>query len=76
MWFALDGEISEYKYSYNYQNWYPSQNMRPVIIYFGLFDLTPFSKFETKSDKAHEELQRICKLMSKMKLVNVHILTC
>ena len=26
----------------------------------GLFDLTPFSKFEIKSEKAHEELQRIC----------------
>ena len=26
----------------------------------GLFDLTPFSKFEIKSDKAHQELQRIC----------------
>ncbi len=25
-----------------------------------MFDLTPFSKFEIKSDKAHQELQRIC----------------
>ena len=24
MWFALDGEKAEYKYSYNYQSWYPS----------------------------------------------------
>ena len=24
MWFALDGEKTEYEYSYNYQNWYPS----------------------------------------------------
>ena len=25
-----------------------------------MFDLTPFSKFEMKSDKAHQELQKIC----------------
>ena len=62
MWFALDGEISEYKYSYNYQNWYPSAEYETsnTIKNVGLFDLTPFSKFEIKSDKAHEELQRIC----------------
>ena len=24
MWFAKNGENAEYKYSYNYQNWYPS----------------------------------------------------
>ncbi len=62
MWFALDGEKSEYEYSYNYQNWYPaveyetSNTMNNV----GLFDLTPFSKFEIKSDQAHENLQKIC----------------
>ncbi len=62
MWFALDGEKSEYEYSYNYQNWYPSaeyetNNTRKNV---GLYDLTPFSKFEIRSKKAHEELQRIC----------------
>ena len=62
MWFALDGEKSEYEYSYNYQNWYPaveyetSNTMNNV----GLFDLTPFSKFEIKSEQAHENLQKIC----------------
>jgi 4-methylaminobutanoate oxidase (formaldehyde-forming) len=62
MWFALDGEKSEYKYSYNYQNWYPSAEYETnnTIKNVGLFDLTPFSKFEIKSEKAHEELQRIC----------------
>ena len=60
MWFALDGEKSEYEYSYNYQNWYPSVEYETsnTINNVGLFDLTPFSKFEIKSDKAHEELQK------------------
>jgi glycine cleavage system aminomethyltransferase T/glycine/D-amino acid oxidase-like deaminating enzyme len=62
MWFALNQSKPEYEYSYNYQNWYPSaefetKNTRDNV---GLFDLTPFSKFELKSDKAHEELQKIC----------------
>ncbi len=62
MWFALDGEKAEYDYSYNYQNWYPSAEYETnnTIKNVGLFDLTPFSKFEIKSDKAHQELQRIC----------------
>ncbi len=62
MWFALDGEKAEYDYSYNYQNWYPSVEYETsnTIKNVGLFDLTPFSKFELKSDKAHEELQKIC----------------
>ena len=62
MWFALDGEKAEYDYSYNYQNWYPSVEYETnnTIKNVGLFDLTPFSKFEIKSDKAHSELQKIC----------------
>ena len=62
MWFALDGEKAEYKYSYNYQSWYPSAEYETnnTIRNVGLFDLTPFSKFEIKSDNAHQELQRIC----------------
>ncbi len=62
MWFALDGEKAEYEYSYNYQSWYPSVEYETgnTIKNVGLFDLTPFSKFELKSDKAHEELQKIC----------------
>jgi glycine cleavage system T protein len=62
MWFALNGVNSEYKYSYEYQNWYPSvefetNNTRNNV---GLFDLTPFSKFEIKSTIAHQALQKIC----------------
>jgi glycine cleavage system aminomethyltransferase T/glycine/D-amino acid oxidase-like deaminating enzyme len=62
MWFALDGEKAEYEYSYNYQNWYPSVEYETTNTSknVGLFDLTPFSKFEIKSDKAYDELQRIC----------------
>jgi glycine/D-amino acid oxidase-like deaminating enzyme len=62
MWFALDGEKAEYNYSYNYQNWYPSVEYETsnTIKNVGLYDLTPFSKFEIKSDKAHAELQKIC----------------
>ena len=62
MWFALDGEKAEYKYSYNYQNWYPSVEYETnnTVNNVGLYDLTPFSKFEIKSDKAHDELQKIC----------------
>ncbi len=62
MWFALDGEKAKYEYSYNYQNWYPSVEYETynTLKNVGLFDLTPFSKFEIKSDKAHDELQRIC----------------
>ncbi len=62
MWFALNGQKPEYKFSYNYQNWYPSVKYETgnTIKNVGLFDLTPFSKFEIKSDKAHDELQRIC----------------
>ncbi|MBD1148609.1 FAD-dependent oxidoreductase [Pelagibacterales bacterium SAG-MED30] len=62
MWFALDGEKPEYQYSYNYQNWYPSVEYETnnTIRNVGLYDLTPFSKFEIKSKKAHQELQKIC----------------
>ena len=62
MWFALNNEKPEFKYSYNYQNWYPAvefetKNARKNI---GLFDLTAFSKFDLKGENTHSELQRIC----------------
>lgn len=62
MWFALDGEKAQYEYSYNYQNWYPSVEYETnnTMTNVGLYDLTPFSKFEIKSSSAHEELQKIC----------------
>ena len=62
MWFSINSEKPEYKYSYNYQNWYPSveYETKNCLKNVGIFDLTPFSKFELKGDSAHEELQRIC----------------
>jgi len=62
MWFALNNEKPEFKYSYSYQNWYPSvefetKNARKNV---GLFDLTAFSKYDLKGEKTHSELQRIC----------------
>ena len=62
MWFATNTIKPEYEYSYNYQNWYPSveyetANTRKNI---GLFDLTPFAKYELKGKQVHSELQRIC----------------
>jgi len=62
MWFAINGIKPQDKYSYNYQNWHPSvehetTNTRKNI---GLFDLTPFAKYELKGKLAHAELQRIC----------------
>ena len=62
MWFALDGEKAEYEYSYNYQNWYPSVEYETnnTLTNVGLYDLSPFSKFEIKSKKAYQDLQRIC----------------
>ena len=61
MWFSRDIKNNNYNYSYNYQNWYPSaeyetKNCRKNV---GIFDLTPFSKFELKNESAHEELQKI-----------------
>ncbi len=62
MWFALDDEKTQYEYSYNYQNWYPAAEYetKNTIKNVGLFDLTPFSKFEIISSNAHQELQKIC----------------
>ena len=62
MWFSRNGQEPKYKYSFNYQNWYPSvefetKNARENI---GLFDLTAFSKYDLKGKKTHSELQRIC----------------
>jgi len=62
MWFALNNEKPEFKYSYNYQNWYSSvefetKNARENV---GLFDLTAFSKYDLKGEKTHSELQKIC----------------
>ena len=62
MWFALDKNKPEYNYSYNFQNWYPSAEFetKNTTKNIGLFDLTPFSKFELKGENAHQELQKLC----------------
>ena len=62
MWFAINNNKPEYEYSYNYQNWFPSAEYETINTRknIGLFDLTPFSKFELKGENAHSELQHIC----------------
>ena len=62
MWYALNGEEPEYKYSFDYQNWYPSVEFetKNTISNVGLYELSPFSKYEIKGETAHSELQRIC----------------
>ncbi len=62
MWFALAGATPEYEYSFNYQNWYPSTEYecKNTVENVGLFELSPFSKYEIKGEKAYEELQRLC----------------
>ncbi|MAJ22910.1 MAG: sarcosine dehydrogenase [Candidatus Pelagibacter sp. TMED64] len=72
MWFALNKDKAEYKYSYNYQNWFPSAEFetKNTIKNVGLFDLTPFSKFDLKGEKSHDELQRLCTANIKNKIGN------
>ena len=62
MWYALNGAKQEYEYSFNFQNWYPSVEFecKNTIENVGLFELSPFSKYEIKGEKAYEELQRLC----------------
>ena len=62
MWYALNNEKAEYKYSFDYQNWYPSVEFetKNTVNNVGLYELSPFSKYEIKGDTAHSELQRIC----------------
>ncbi len=62
MWFALENSNAEYKYSFNEQNWYPSVEFesKNVVRNVGLFELSPFSKYELKGEKAYQELQKLC----------------
>ncbi len=62
MWFKLNGSGSDYKYSYGYQNWYPAVNFETTNTKknVGLFELSPFSKFDLVGEKTNEELQKIC----------------
>jgi glycine cleavage system aminomethyltransferase T/glycine/D-amino acid oxidase-like deaminating enzyme len=62
MWYSLNNKKAEYQYSFNYQNWYPSVEFetKNTISNVGLYELSPFSKYEIKGELAHSELQRIC----------------
>ena len=62
MWYALNGEKPFYKYSFNYQNWYPSVEFetKNTSVNVGLYELSPFSKYEIKGVLAYSELQRLC----------------
>jgi len=62
MWYTLNGEKPEYKYSFDYQNWYQSVEFetKNTVTNVGLYELSPFSKYEIKGELAHSELQRIC----------------
>ena len=62
MWYALNNEKAEYKYSFEYQNWYPSveYETKNTVNNVGLYELSPFSKYEIKGETVHSELQRIC----------------
>jgi glycine cleavage system aminomethyltransferase T/glycine/D-amino acid oxidase-like deaminating enzyme len=62
MWYALKGEKPEYQYSFDYQNWYPSVEFetKNTVTNVGLYELSPFSKYEIKGKLAHSELQRVC----------------
>ena len=62
MWYALKNKKAKYEYSFDYQNWYPSVEFetKNTVTNVGLYELSPFSKYEIKGDLAHNELQKIC----------------
>jgi glycine cleavage system aminomethyltransferase T/glycine/D-amino acid oxidase-like deaminating enzyme len=62
MWYAFGDTKPNYQYSFNNQNWYSSvkQECKNTIENVGLFELSPFSKYEIKGEKAYIELQRLC----------------
>ncbi|MDC0195252.1 FAD-dependent oxidoreductase, partial [Alphaproteobacteria bacterium] len=62
MWYALEGQEPQYKYSYGFQNWYESakhetSNTRKNV---GFFDLSTFAKFELEGDGILLSLQLLC----------------
>ena len=62
MWYALDRKQAEYDYSFGHQNWYSSveYETKNTTSNVGLYELTPFSKYEIKGNLAHSELQKLC----------------
>ena len=62
MWYALNDNKPEYQYSFGYQNWYESAKFETIHSrkHVGLFELSPFSKFEIKGPNAYGVLQYLC----------------
>ena len=61
MWFSRSKKPI-YKYSYNKQNWYSSAKKESLSTRknLGLFELTPFVKFDVSGKFAHNQLQLLC----------------
>ena len=61
MWFTKSKKPI-YKYSYNEQNWYSSAKKESLSTRknLGLFELTPFAKFDVSGKFAHSQLQFLC----------------
>ncbi len=62
LWYAINGEKPEFKYSFGYQNWYKSAENETVNTRknVGFFELTPFAKFEIEGENAFTSLQYLC----------------
>ena len=78
MWFALDGEKTEYEYSYNYQNWYPSVEYETsnTVKNVGLFDLTPFRNLRLNQIRLMKNYKEFVHQILSMKLVSALIHIC
>ncbi len=61
-WFAPDGVVAEYVYSFKRQNWFEhsAAEHRAVRENVGLFDQTSFSKFELRGDDVEAVLSKVC----------------
>ena len=61
-WFAPDGVVAEYVYSFKRQNWFEhsAAEHRAVRENVGLFDQTSFSKFELRGNDAEVVLSNVC----------------
>ena len=62
MWYAINGNKPEFEYSFGYQNWYESAKHETINTRnnVGLFELTPFAKFELEGAMTHSKLQFLC----------------
>jgi 4-methylaminobutanoate oxidase (formaldehyde-forming) len=61
-WFAPDGVVAEYVYSFKRQNWFEhsAAEHRAVREGAGLFDQTSFAKFELRGGDAEGVLSQVC----------------